>query len=288
VGATGNRICGSRLVEVTEIEVGTMYRARRQPGSRAYRYVVLDRLDENRFRVVRGWYEYAVGRQPSPDDPWVHGRTVDVQVPPFIFEEALGSDPGRGAFRRDDPAGVPASGNHPTSTEWSIPLGKLVRRVELHAAYGGSGRGGISSSRTTPNILVFTDLASGRQHGYMDEWDGAVLHYFGEGQRGDQALTKGNKAIAQHRETGKALRLFEGSEGSVGARRGKGTSEGCGGNCPEARRLGLSTCRSGRPHRGPSCGLHVQRVARLRDQIGHVGNLLGREFDTGVKTPIPD
>jgi hypothetical protein len=86
----------------------------------------------------------------------------------------------------------------------------------LHDRYGGSGQSGISPSRTTPNILVFTDPRSGERHGYFDQWAADdSFHYTGEGQRGDQAMTRGNLAILSHRADGRALRVFQGAAGTV-------------------------------------------------------------------------
>jgi hypothetical protein len=91
--------------------------------------------------------------------------------------------------------------------------------VELHARYGGSGQSGISPSSRTPNILLFTDLSQGSQHGYIyDGWSDErkeVFLYTGEGQQGDQKLASGNKAIAQHAEDGRRLRLFDGVRRTV-------------------------------------------------------------------------
>jgi hypothetical protein len=55
-----------------------------------------------------------------------------------------------------------------------------------------------------------------REHGYLDEWapDG-TFHYTGRGQRGDQTLTGGNRAILNHAADGRALRVFQGSGGEV-------------------------------------------------------------------------
>ena len=51
---------------------------------------------------------------------------------------------------------------------------------------------------------------SGKQHGYADEWtDDGLFAYTGEGQHGDMTLTKGNRAIRDHKEKGKSLCLFE-------------------------------------------------------------------------------
>ena len=67
-------------------------------------------------------------------------------------------------------------------------------------------------------MFLFTDLASGKPHGYIyDGWEEGrrIFLYTGEGQEGDQTLTGGNRAILEHRQQGRALRLFEGARGDV-------------------------------------------------------------------------
>lgn len=98
---------------------------------------------------------------------------------------------------------------------WDLQPGDRVRRKQLHERFGGARQGGISPSRTSPNVFLFTDPAVGALHGYYDRWDGPMLHYTGEGQRGDQQKVRGNKAILHHVDDGRALRLFEGSAGEV-------------------------------------------------------------------------
>ena len=92
---------------------------------------------------------------------------------------------------------------------WELKVGETIRRTELHERFGGRRQGGIAPSARTPNVFLFTDPASGRQHGYFDGWapDGR-FHYTGEGQRGDQQLIQGNRTVLEHREQGRALRLF--------------------------------------------------------------------------------
>lgn len=94
------------------------------------------------------------------------------------------------------------------------PGEKLLRR-EVHERYGGRRRGGIGPSREAPVVLFFTDPVSGRQHGYYDGWDvDGTFHYVGEGQKGDQQLTQGNKAILNHAEEGRTLEGFR-AEGTM-------------------------------------------------------------------------
>src|SRR5262249_40876060 len=100
--------------------------------------------------------------------------------------------------------------------DWDLRPGDTTKRVELHRRYGGAGQGGISPSKSTPNVLIFSDPARGEQQGYIDAWraDG-LFHYTGEGQRGDQRMRAGNKMILRHREDGRALRVFDGVGGEV-------------------------------------------------------------------------
>ena len=87
--------------------------------------------------------------------------------------------------------------------------GKIYIRRDLHNKYGGNRQGGISNCKNHPFIFVFTGKA-GKSHGYEDGWseDGYFL-YTGEGQNGDMAFSKGNKALLNHEENEKKLYLFE-------------------------------------------------------------------------------
>lgn len=102
---------------------------------------------------------------------------------------------------------------------WGLNPGDVIRRKELHAQYGGKIQGGISPSRSSPNVLIFSDLSVGEQHGYSyDGWDRSdpgLFHYTGEGQFGDQRLDVGNGAILRHAADGRALRVFDGARGEV-------------------------------------------------------------------------
>jgi 5-methylcytosine-specific restriction protein A len=82
------------------------------------------------------------------------------------------------------------------------------RRKAIHVPFGGQRQSGIVTPAKYPLVFIFT--GRGKRHGYHDEIspDGTV-RYFGEGQKGDMTLTKGNKAIANHAADGKDLQLFE-------------------------------------------------------------------------------
>lgn len=88
--------------------------------------------------------------------------------------------------------------------------GQLYKRSDIHDRFGGSTQSGISPSRRSPAIFIFTG-ESGEQYGYADAWDenGEVFTYTGEGQLGDMKMRAGNLAIANHIEEGRALHLFK-------------------------------------------------------------------------------
>lgn len=83
------------------------------------------------------------------------------------------------------------------------------RRDQIHGPLGGQRQGGISTPSSSPFVILFTGEA-GKQHGYHDFWDdNGVLHYYGEGQRGDMKFSGGNLAIREHLNNGKRLLLFQ-------------------------------------------------------------------------------
>lgn len=96
-------------------------------------------------------------------------------------------------------------------TSWDLDSGDRIRRKELHDSLGGNRQNGISPSRKSPNVFLFSDPRAAELHGYEDVLSGDVVLYYGEGQQGDQALTHGNRAILNHKEQGRALRLFRGA-----------------------------------------------------------------------------
>jgi hypothetical protein len=99
--------------------------------------------------------------------------------------------------------------------EWTLAVGAKIKRTELHHQFGGSRQSGISPSAKTPNVFLFSDPASGEQHGYFDRWTDGAFYYTGEGQHGDQQMTKGNLAIREAQREGRALRVFKGTGGFV-------------------------------------------------------------------------
>ena len=91
-----------------------------------------------------------------------------------------------------------------------LNLSRPLYRRDLHASLGGQTQSGISPSAKEPVILLFSDPVSGPEHGYIDrpQADG-FYHYTGEGQRGDQVMMRGNKAIRDHAVSHREVHLFQ-------------------------------------------------------------------------------
>src|SRR5262245_33271048 len=98
---------------------------------------------------------------------------------------------------------------HP-KIEKFITVTRTLYHRELHKELGGQTQSGISPSAKEPVILLFADPVSGPEHGYVDRMQAdGFYHYTGEGQRGDQLMMRGNKAIRDHTLTGRELHLFK-------------------------------------------------------------------------------
>ena len=95
--------------------------------------------------------------------------------------------------------------------DWSLKPGDYLTRDKRREIFGGALYGGIEPSAKSSNVFVYSDPARGSVYGYKyDGWnsDKSVYLYTGEGRVGDQLLTHGNKAIVEHKSTGRSLRLF--------------------------------------------------------------------------------
>ena len=74
----------------------------------------------------------------------------------------------------------------------SLNPGDKLRRRELHERFGGRQQGGISPSRVSPNVFLFTNQAQGALHGYI--YDGfhddapELRHAHGEPRRNTSAM----------------------------------------------------------------------------------------------------
>lgn len=101
-----------------------------------------------------------------------------------------------------------------SKSEWSLEIGDTVRRRLLHEQYGGGQQNGISTSSRTSDIFVFTNPCRGSRYGY-DLLEGlqpdGSFAYTGEGTSGNQAFTRGNKALLNAADQGRIIRVFNAS-----------------------------------------------------------------------------
>ena len=88
--------------------------------------------------------------------------------------------------------------------------GEEYRRDAIHALFGGQRQRGIVTPARARAVFLFSS-PKGTLAGYADGWtaDRRFYLYTGEGQSGDMRLTSGNRAIAEHRQQGRPLLLFE-------------------------------------------------------------------------------
>ncbi|GAA0236207.1 hypothetical protein GCM10009527_035880 [Actinomadura nitritigenes] len=103
-------------------------------------------------------------------------------------------------------------------TDEPVELGRITTRAEMKRVFGGGPQGGVVPSATSPNVLIYSDPAAGEQSGYFDGWlpeddeRGPVFEYTGHGED-DQTFVglkgTGNRAILQHVDDGRALRVFK-------------------------------------------------------------------------------
>ena len=89
-------------------------------------------------------------------------------------------------------------------------IGKIYnRKNDIHAKFKGQQYGGIATPADYPYIFIFTG-DTGAEYGYHDGYGADDTYWYtGEGQSGDMQLTRGNRAIIDHRSNGKNILLFE-------------------------------------------------------------------------------
>lgn len=89
--------------------------------------------------------------------------------------------------------------------------GERISRFHIHSILGGSFRGGIAPCSKTANVLLFSDPERGKPFGY-DIHEGlrpdGNYNFTGEGKSADQKPVRGNKAVLEHIQQKRALRLF--------------------------------------------------------------------------------
>lgn len=124
--------------------------------------------------------------------------------------QALGMKKSTVLTKYRDSGGAQVAARERRPDKWDIAPGSRLRRRELHSLYGGNVQSGIAPTAGSDEVLLFTSPA-GEQHDYQDHDNSdGTFTYTGEGQRGDQTMTRGNLAIRTHADRGKHLRLFKG------------------------------------------------------------------------------
>jgi len=83
--------------------------------------------------------------------------------------------------------------------------GDVLTNRELTDMFRVGNSAGIRVSKATGSILL---IASAQNALYKDRWQDDVFMYTGEGALGDQAMTRGNLAIADSVQSGRPLLLF--------------------------------------------------------------------------------
>lgn len=100
-----------------------------------------------------------------------------------------------------------------------LVAGNIYVRKEVHAAFGGSQQGGITPTKDSNKVFIWSN-ESGPHHGYQDGWssDGSIYYYTGAGQHGDQDIDaqRHNGRLLRHSENEDEVLLFIGQKGPGG------------------------------------------------------------------------
>jgi hypothetical protein len=103
-----------------------------------------------------------------------------------------------GGTPRPKASGPAKRASRPTMPTKGLAVGRVYRRRDLHdGGWGGNRQSGISYPANGEHVLLFSDPAKAKEHGYRDRWtpDG-IYHYYGEWSgTGDMTLSGGNQAI---------------------------------------------------------------------------------------------
>jgi 5-methylcytosine-specific restriction protein A len=157
---------------------------------------------------ARGWYVLRNGRKYDAKAVLgaAHGKLAGRR--PLMAEEFHGGAASVGPLRKLG-FEVQTPADTITQTIPFVPGKSYHRQHDIHQAFGGQERGGISTPDGVPFIFLFTG-EGGNQYGYQDGWkDDDTFEYTGEGQRGPMEFVRGNRAIRDHSLEGKDLLLFE-------------------------------------------------------------------------------
>lgn len=87
-------------------------------------------------------------------------------------------------------------------------IGTEYMLSSLREAFGGSFMGGINICHRTNSIVLISHAENRRNRIYEDSWINDTLFYTGEGQKGDQRMVRGNKAIKDSVANSTPIYLF--------------------------------------------------------------------------------
>jgi hypothetical protein len=103
------------------------------------------------------------------------------------------------------------------TAEWGLAFGEVVVRSALQQVVGGSRASTIAPLRDSRNVLLFSDPEAPVSEGPIDGWNAerTVFSFVGDGAKGDQQMTRSNKALREHLTDRRRLRVFEGRRADV-------------------------------------------------------------------------
>lgn len=87
-----------------------------------------------------------------------------------------------------------------------IKQGQILVNTDIRDIFKCSTQGGMNSSVTTNSLVL---VSKHYDNLYHDRWIDHIFHYTGEGQQGDQQLTRNNKKLAESKTNGISVFLFE-------------------------------------------------------------------------------
>ncbi|KWT63134.1 hypothetical protein ADL21_04505 [Streptomyces albus subsp. albus] len=98
-------------------------------------------------------------------------------------------------------------------TTLDLAPGTPTNRTEMKSRFGGGIQGGIQTPANGETVLVYSDPSQGVKYGYtfdgyLEDEQGPLFHYTGEGVYGDQKMTGGNKALLDSVTDGRVVMLF--------------------------------------------------------------------------------
>ena len=97
----------------------------------------------------------------------------------------------------------------------SFKIGQSVSNKQIMSEFVCKNSGGIRYSTTTNSIVLIANHNFGL---YKDRLVSSTFHYTGEGQQGDQTMTRGNKRLNSARFGYISVHLFEHFPGESGYR----------------------------------------------------------------------